>query len=268
MALANEATRSGQKLYSTVFAGHNKRPDLHWKGLRYRLVQCGAMTSNHYSRFSAGRSAARLIGLSAVVATLAICAYAGGQAKSGAPEKPAAITLNSIKAKATTGRAAKSGPSANIGQKIRLNGSGFDENVSVMFTGFADSTWLVRPLEVKPRRVVVTVPGQVVTAPVALSDPEGGKSNSLTLQIVPTIETLTPASVAPGARLLIDGSGFARDAKVIFKGVAQPVVPTVVSPTRIDVVVPAGAQTGKLTVMTGGGQSKAMRLTVGAAAPQ
>ena len=209
---------------------------------------------------------ARFIGLSAIVATLAICAYAGGQAKTGAVDRPAAVVLKNIKAKASTGRAAKSGPSANVGQRIRLNGTGFDGNVSVMFTGFADSTWLVRPLEVRDRRVDVTVPAQVVTNAVRLSDPEAGQSNALTLQIVPTIDTLTPASIAPGARLLIDGNGFARDARVTFRGVAQPVVPTVVSPTRIDVVVPAGAQTGKLTVTTGGGQSKAMKLTIAQAA--
>ena len=224
------------------------------------------MISNPTTRSLAGRCSARVLGLSAFIATLALCAYAGGQAKTGAPERPAAVVLNAIKAKASTGRAAKSGPSANIGQRIRLNGTGFDENVSVMFTGFADSTWLVRPLEVKNRRVDVAVPAQVVTGAVKLSDPETGMSNPLTLQIVPKIDTLTPATIAPGARLLIDGSGFARDAKVTFKGVAQPVVPTVVSPTRIDIVVPAGAQTGKLTVSTGGGQSKPMKLTISSAA--
>lgn len=147
-----------------------------------------------------------------------------------------------------------------------MSGSGFDDNVSVMFTGFADSTWLVRPLEVANRRVDVGVPAQVVTAPVKLSDPEAGLSNALTLQIVPVIDSLTPSTIAPGARLLIDGSGFARDAKVTFKGVAQPVVPTVVSPTRIDIVVPAGAKTGKVVVMTGGGQSKQAKLTIASAA--
>ena len=101
-----------------------------------------------------------------------------------------------------------------------------------------------------------------------LSDPEAGVSNTLSLQIVPTIETLTPATIAPGGQLFIDGNGFARDARVTFKGVAQPVVPTVVSPTRIDIVVPAGAKTGKVVVVTGGGQSKAMKLTIAAATGQ
>lgn len=223
------------------------------------------MISNPAISAAIGRKSVRFLGLVAIIATLGICAYAGGQ---GTPARPAAVVLNSIKAKAQSGRAAKSGPSANIGQRIRLNGSGFDDNVSVQFTGFADSTWLVRPLEVKNRRVDVAVPAQVVTAPVKLSDPEAGTSNALTLQIVPVIESVTPASIAPGGRLLIDGSGFARDAQVTFKGVTAPVTPTVVSPTRLDLVVPAGAKTGKIVVVTAGGKSKAVKLTIEAAAGQ
>lgn len=226
------------------------------------------MTSKILNRASTGHHSLRFLGLLAIAATLAACAYAGGQARGQAPAKPAAVVLKAIKSRATSGRAAKSGPSANIGQRIRLNGTGFGDNVSVMFTGFADSTWLVRPLEVKPRRVDVSVPAQVVTGAVKLSDPETGMSNPLTLQIVPTIDTLTPATIQAGARLLIDGAGFARDSRVTFKGVAEPVIPTVLSPSRLDLVVPAGAKTGKISVITGGGTSKAIKLTIEAAVGQ
>jgi len=226
------------------------------------------MKLNDVIRSRMGRDLARVFGLSVAVAGLALCAYAGGQPRAGtqAPARPEAVTLTAIKARAATGRALKPGPSANVNQKIRLVGSGFDGNVSVMFTGFADSTWLVRPLEVKGKRVTVAVPAQVVTGAVALSDPESGQSGPLTLQVVPTIDTLTAENAAPGGRLLIDGNGFARDARVTFKGVAQPVVPTVVSPTRLDLIIPAGAQSGKITVVTGGGTSKPAKLVLSAAA--
>jgi hypothetical protein len=209
------------------------------------------------------RRAARAAGAVVAVAAFALCAYAGGQPRpSGAPRQAGGVTINAIKAKAKTGRAAKSGPSANVNQPVRITGTGFDDNVSVQFTAFANSTFLVRPTEIKNRRVTVPIPGQVVSGPVLLSDPESGQSNPLRLQIVPVVTTLTPATVAPGARLLIDGTGFTPETKVVFRGVEQPVTPTIVSPTRIDILVPAAARTGKITVVTDGGTSKATKLTV------
>ena len=85
--------------------------------MREPLVQCAAMTSNPTIRSLAGRSSARVLGLSAFIATLALCAYAGGQAKTGAPERPAAVVLNAIKAKASTGRAAR--PCAGMQRRTR-----------------------------------------------------------------------------------------------------------------------------------------------------
>ncbi len=214
------------------------------------------------------RASRRLIASAFGVVTLALCAYAGGRAHSTAtPQAGGAPTLSTIRATATTGKAASRGPSANIGQTITLVGSGFKSNVSVQFTAFANSTFSIVPIKVKKKRVTIAVPGEVITGDVRLIDPEFGPSGPLRLEIVPSIAALTPDAVAPGSRLLIDGSGFSADSKVTFKGVAQPVVPTVVSPTRIDLVVPATAQNGKIFVVTGGGTSKAMKLSVvGAAA--
>jgi hypothetical protein len=225
------------------------------------------MTSQPHLETKGRRRVVRAAGVIVAVAAFALCAYAGGRSR-GTQAAPArgGVTLTAIKAKARAGRAAKSGPSANVNQPIRLQGTGFDGNVSVQFTAFANSTFLVRPTEVKNRRVTVPVPGQVVTGAVLLSDPEAGQSNTLGLQIVPTITSLSATSIAPGGRLLIDGTGFTPMAKVTFKGVSQPVTPTIVSPTRIDILVPASAQTGKITVVTDGGTSKAMKLTVTAQA--
>ena len=225
------------------------------------------MTSQPHLDTKGRRRVMRAAGVVVVVAAFALCAYAGGRARaSQAAPARGGVTLTAIKAKAKTGRAAKAGPSANVNQPVRLQGTGFDGNVSVQFTAFANSTFLVRPTEVKARRVTVPVPGQVVTGPVLLSDPETGQSNSLVLQIVPAITSLSVTSIAPGGRLLIDGTGFTPDAKVTFRGVTQPVTPTIVSPTRIDILVPASAQTGKISVVTNGGTSKATKLTVTAPA--
>jgi hypothetical protein len=223
---------------------------------------------------SFGHPFVRAAAAACLLAGLAVCAYAGGQTRraprpAAAPAKRGGTTLASIRAKATTGRAAKPGPSANVGQQIALLGSGFDNNVSVQFTAFANSTFSVAPLKVKGKRVTIPVPNEVVTGDVRLIDPESGTSDPRVLQIVPKIDTLTPEAAAPGSRLLVDGSGFTHDAMVTFKGVAQPVAPTVVSPTRIDIQIPATAQPGRIQIVTGGGTSRPAKLTVvGAKAPE
>lgn len=186
---------------------------------------------------------------------LVLCAYSGGRASA-----QGGMSVQSIKSRAKTGKPAGRGPSANVGQEIRVVGSGFPANASVEFTAFANSTFLVGPVTAEPRRIAVDVPNESITGAVRVVTPEGGSSNAQSLQVVPTIKSVTPANPAPGDRILIDGAGFSPDAKVIFKGVAQPVVPAVVSPVRIDVTVPRMAKTGPLVVATTGGKSKPMRL--------
>lgn len=227
--------------------------------------------------YTRGRGAAfQALAVAAIVGALALCAHAGGQARGGqgaprggAPKIAAAprggVTLKGIQSKAKAGTAARRGPSANVGQEIRLDGTGFDDNVSVEFTAFANSTFLIRPLEAKERRVEAKVPDEVITGAVRLVDPETGASNTLTLQIVPTITRLTPETVAPGGRLLVDGAGFTNDTRVIFNGVETAVAPTIVSPVRIDIVVPPAARSGRITVVTPGGRSKPAQLKVEAA---
>ncbi len=199
------------------------------------------------------------------VVALAACAYAGSGRSAGgslAQVRGGSTTLNKIKAKAMSGKPATRGPSSNIGQQIVLIGSNFDDNVSVEFTAFANSTFSVLPIKIQGKKVTVPVPAEVVTGGVRLLDPDSGNSSALTLQIVPKIDTLTPSEVAPGGRLLIDGSGFSPGTMVVFRGISTPVQPTIVSPTRVDIVVPAGAQTGKMSVVTNGGTSKPVKLVV------
>jgi hypothetical protein len=209
----------------------------------------------------------------AVVVVLGICAYAGGQAKPSA--KPATqrnrqvraadttqVKLKKIQSRAKFGTAAMRGPSANSGQIIQLVGIGFGEEVSVEFLGFAGSTFDLRPTKVKMGKITLAVPAETVTGDVRLLDPAAGTSNAMKIQVVPAISTFTPAEVAPGGRLLIDGTGYGRDTQVFFQGVRDPVAPTIVSPTRIDILVPQGARSGKVSVRTAGGRSAAKKLTI------
>jgi hypothetical protein len=211
------------------------------------------------------RGPRRAIAVMAVVIALGACAYAGAQQprRAGAAADKPRVTLKPIATTAKSGRRANAGPSANSGQQMQLAGSGFTEAVSVEFLGFAGSPFLISPVKTdEGRGLSIVVPEAAVTGPVRLVDPTAGSSNEIRLQIVPTITTLSPASVAPGARLLIDGSGFTHNATVRFPGVKKPVPPKIVSPTRIDIVVPPGARTGAVTVLTTGGSSNTKPLAV------
>jgi hypothetical protein len=239
------------------------------------------MTSSGITRSIGSRALLEAAATVAIVAAFAFCAYAGGQARrtpaaatptakpTAAPAQAVAaqkggINLKQIKSSADSGKAAKKGPSANVGQEIRILGTGFDDNVAVEFTAFANSTFNIHPLDVKEKKLDVKVPNEVITGGVKLIDPDTGTSNTATLQIVPVIQKLSQETIAPGGQLLIDGTGFTRDSRVEFAGIKEPVVPTIVSPTRIDIVVPAGAKSGRIVVVTPGGRSKPAKLKVGA----
>lgn len=197
----------------------------------------------------------------AVVGALVVCAYAGGKESA----QGGAVSLESVRSSAASGSAAGRGPSANIGQEIRLVGTGIPANASVEFTAFANSTFSVGPVNVDARNVTVKVPAESVTGMIRIITPEGGASKTQRLQVVPVIDSLTPAAAAAGGRLLIDGTGFGPDAKVYFKGVTQPVVPTIVSPVRIDIVIPNAAKSGPIVVTTAGGKSRPAKLAIGSA---
>lgn len=78
----------------------------------------------------------------------------------------------------------------------------------------------------------------------------------------PTIARFTPTSGAPGAKVTITGKNLAGASQVTFNGTAAAI--TKDSATRIIVKVPAGATTGKITVVTPAGSvvsSKVFKVT-------
>jgi len=206
----------------------------------------------------------------ALAIAFGMCAYAGGRSRSSASSQArqaraadaTQVKLKRIQSKAKSGRPAVKGASANSAQEIQIVGTGFGEEVSVEFMGFAGSAFTVRAAHVKMGKITIPVPPETVTGDLRLRDPAAGSSNAAKLQIVPTISTFTPAEIAPGGRLLIDGSGYSHDTQVYFQGVRDPVSPTIVSPSRIDIVVPQGARTGKVSVRTSGGRSMPKKLVV------
>jgi DNA-binding beta-propeller fold protein YncE len=179
--------------------------------------------------------------------------------------KLATEALDSIKATAATGTPAASGPSANIGQNLKLKGAGIQPGVA-SFPGY-NGTPVTSPLtKVKPgKKAVVVVPNLAVTGPMMVVPDAGDPTNGLQLQIVPTISPLNPNTITAGADITLNGTGFAPDVTVRFPGVAAPATPVQFDQDSAVVTVPAGVQKGKLSVVTSGGTSNTVKIKVTAA---
>jgi hypothetical protein len=78
----------------------------------------------------------------------------------------------------------------------------------------------------------------------------------------PTITSVSPTPVTVGGTLTINGTNFTSPATVNFSGVGTAATATVISATQITVIVPAGATTGTVTVITNGGTSGTAAITV------
>ena len=78
----------------------------------------------------------------------------------------------------------------------------------------------------------------------------------------PTVNDVEPRSGAgAGGAVVITGTGFTGATAITFSGVEQPDF-TVVSPTRIETTVPAGARSGTITVTGPGGSGSSQPFTV------
>lgn len=176
------------------------------------------------------------------------------------------LALSSLKAAAKTGTPAASGPSANIGQTIQLKGAGLAPGVA-SFTGY-NGTSVAAPLtNVKVgKKGKAIVPLLAVTGDMAILPDAGAPSNALRIQIVPTITSLSTKQVSVGMTLVVNGTGLAPDARILFPGVAEPLTPTALDSDSAEIVVPEGAQKGKVTIRTAGGTSNGSKVKVVAGA--
>ncbi|WP_324673667.1 beta strand repeat-containing protein [Hymenobacter sp. GOD-10R] len=85
--------------------------------------------------------------------------------------------------------------------------------------------------------------------------------------LLPTITSLSPTSSAVGSSVVITGANFLNVKEVTFNGVSVPaanLVPN--SLTQLTVIVPPGASTGPVVVVTTAGASNGTLLTIGASA--
>ena len=154
-----------------------------------------------------------------------------------------------------------SGPA---GTAVTLTGSHFTDATGVAFGG-VPTTFTVG----SDTSISTVVPVGAVTGSVVVTGPGGtaaGPTSFLvTIPANPAIGSLTPGSGPVGTQVTIGGTNFSGTLAVAFGGV--PATFTVLSPTSISTVVPAGASTGRVSVTTTVGSTVGLLFTVLVAPP-
>jgi ribosomal protein S12 len=143
--------------------------------------------------------------------------------------------------------------SGKAGAAVTLYGSGLANATSVRFNGVDATITSDTATQVK-----VLAPAAATTGPITITTPEGTAASSASFKVLPSILALTPGAGSAGDEIEISGGGFTNVTGVRFNGVADAGF-VVESSTRISGHIPAGAQTGHVTVSTLAGSSSSPR---------
>lgn len=151
------------------------------------------------------------------------------------------------------------------GTSVVITGTNFTGATAVRFGG-TNATFTVN----SSTQITATVPAGAATGAISVTTPSGTATSSSSFTVTqgaPAITSFTPESGCVGSSVTLTGTGFTGTTSVTFNGVSAPSF-TVQSDTRINVVVPVGATTGKIAVTdaTGTGTS-ATNFTVSTACP-
>jgi hypothetical protein len=146
---------------------------------------------------------------------------------------------------------------APAGSTITITGTNFTGATAVRISGIPVASFTV----VSPTQITVTLPANAASGVISVTTPSGTatSANAFTLLLpAPTITSFTPSMGAAGTRIVVTGTNF-RDAagegiiqSVSIGGADAPLFGTQ-SATQMAVVVPSGARTGRIVVVTSGG---------------
>lgn len=143
-------------------------------------------------------------------------------------------------------------PTSQIaGGLVTITGTNFVAPATVSFGGVAATGVTV----VSATQITANVGAAGATGSVQVTTPGGTISSPgfTFLPSAPTITSFTPTTSCPGQTVTINGTNFVAPVAVTFGGVAASSV-TIVSPTQVTAVVPAGGASGNvgLTALGGG----------------
>lgn len=138
--------------------------------------------------------------------------------------------------------------SGAVGATVNISGTGFTGVTSVTFNN-TPATFVVN----SSSRITATVPAGASSGRIRVINADGtGRSNtSFTVVQPPVISSFSPATARVGATVTVNGARLNGAIEVQLNG--TPVAFTQVSNTRVTFVVPAGATSGFISVVTPNG---------------
>lgn len=142
-------------------------------------------------------------------------------------------------------------PLGTVGSTLGIWGTNLTTTESVSFGGTTAASFNA----VSDTFMSVTVPSGALTGTVSVTTSSATLNSTMSFYIVPTMKSFSPTSGPVGTSVKIKGTGLTQATKVMFGGVAATSF-TVNSDSQITAVVPSGAVTGKIEVITKGGSVK------------
>lgn len=134
----------------------------------------------------------------------------------------------------------------NPGTQVSIAGSKFDNATSVSFGNVPAQTFTVD----SATRILASVPAGAQTGPLRVSNAAGTGSSAqiFTVTSGPAISSFSPTGGAAGTSVRINGANLGSASSVRFNSNFASF--SIVSPTELSAMVPAGATTGRITVVT------------------
>lgn len=136
------------------------------------------------------------------------------------------------------------------GKELTIRGQGFAQE-SARNRVFLGNV----PLPIKQaseQQLVVTLPAKIASGELLVDVEGGGRAvapTPLEVQLQPTVLSFTPASGKPGTVLRVRGSSFGTDPAAVEARIGDSVLHVrSVAPTLLELDVPAGVQSGKLSI--------------------
>ncbi|MFZ0953174.1 MAG: choice-of-anchor tandem repeat GloVer-containing protein, partial [Candidatus Sulfotelmatobacter sp.] len=134
-----------------------------------------------------------------------------------------------------------------VGRTAQILGQGFTGTTSVSFNG-TPAAFTVE----SDTYLTAVVPAGASTGVVTVTTPGGTLTSNKTFRVVPQIKSFSPTNGPVSTSVVITGESFIGVIDVHFGNVKVTSF-TVDSDTQITATVPAGAETGKISVCTSGG---------------
>lgn len=135
------------------------------------------------------------------------------------------------------------------GSQVQILGQGFDSSSVVKFGGTPATSITVTGSTF----IQATVPSGALTGKVTVTTGATTLSTLSNYKVTPTVSGFTPPSGTVGTSVTISGTGLKQASKVTFNKVVASF--TVNSDSKIAALVPSGATTGKIVVVTPGGSA-------------